>query len=205
MRIIRDGRVLEAGPPSPEEPAGHIPGEAGLWILIFGDMTIFSLLFGVYIHARSDAPATFDAAQRHLDQNLGAVNTLLLLAASLFVVLGIRAMREHGRPMARTFFTGAVVCAAGFVATKYLEWGQHLGDGFKPATNDFWMFYYVMTGLHLLHVLVGMAALMYLWRQARSARPLAGTRLVVVEGAGCFWHMVDVLWLVLFPLLYLVG
>lgn len=86
---------------------------------------------------------------------------------------------------------------------KLLEWGDKLSAGITPATNDFFMFFFTLTGLHFLHLLIGMVVLGFLVRASR--RPLPTPRqLAYVEGGACFWHMVDLLWIVLFPLLYLV-
>lgn len=182
----------------------HVPGEPGLWILLFGDLTVFALLFGVYLHGRADAPARSVVAQQELDQALGAINTLLLLTGSLLVVVGVQALKAQAERIAVRMFAGALLCAAGFLVTKYIEWSHHLADGLTPAAGDFWMFYYALTGLHLFHLIIGTVALTYLLTQARRRQPLTRMRLVFVEGAACFWHVVDLIWLVLFPLLYLV-
>jgi nitric oxide reductase NorE protein len=181
----------------------HVPGEAGIWILILGDMTVFALLFGVYIEARSRAPGLFDASQRALDANLGALNTLLLLCSSLAVVTGVRAMRKGMRGVAPAAFVVAFACGFGFSLVKIWEWGHHLAARETPATNDFWMYYYILTGLHFFHLTVGMGLLIFLFTQARRTT-LRSSRFAFVEGAACFWHMVDLLWVVIFPLLYLV-
>lgn len=188
------------------EPAGeaHLPGEVGTWIFIFGDMTVFALLFGVYLQSRSQNTALFDAAQRELDVSLGALNTLLLLCSSLAVVTAIRMMRDGNREIARPAIATAFACGLGFIAVKVVEWGHHLGAGDTPATNDFWMYYFIITGLHLFHLLVGMGLLIFLFTQGPRPVTLGSSRFAFVEGAGCFWHMVDLLWVVIFPLIYLV-
>jgi nitric oxide reductase NorE protein len=185
--------------------ARHLPGEEGTWIFIFGDMTVFALLFGVYLEARSHDPELFNTAQATLNQNFGAINTLLLLCSSLFVVTAIRAIRNRvgGKTLAPALIAGAFTCGLGFSLIKYLEYSDKLSSGIKPATNDFWMYFFVLTGLHFFHLLIGMGLLAFIFVQARRAQ-LDARRFAFVEGAGCFWHMVDLLWIVLFPLLYLV-
>lgn len=180
----------------------HIPGEEGTWIFILGDMMVFALLFGVYLHYRAEDPDLFRASQQALDQTFGAVNTLLLLASSLFVVTAVRAIRHHTPKVAPWLFAAAFACGLGFIFNKYLEYSDKLSHGIKPVTNDFWMYFYVLTGLHLFHLLLGMAVLVFCFVQAR--RPaLSARRFSFVEGGACFWHMVDLLWIVIFPLLYL--
>lgn len=181
----------------------HLPGEEGTWIFIMGDMTVFALLFGVYISARGEDPALFNASQEHLTIAYGAINTLLLLCSSLFVVTAIRAMRNKIAGVAPQLILAAIACGLGFCFIKYLEYSGKLGDGFKPATDDFWMYYYVLTGLHLFHLLLGLGLLTFIFVQSRKPK-IELRQFAFVEGGACFWHMVDLLWIVLFPLLYLV-
>ena len=112
-------------------------------------------------------------------------------------------MRNGIPNLAPKLVAGAFACGLAFSFNKYLEWSHHLSDGLKPATNDFWMYFYILTGLHFFHLLIGMALLTFIFVQARKPS-IDSRRFIFVEGAGCFWHMVDLLWVVLFPLLYLV-
>ena len=105
--------------------------------------------------------------------------------------------------LAPKLIVGAFACGLGFAFVKYLEYSDKLSHGIKPATNDFWMYFYVLTGLHFFHLLCGMALLVFIWVQVEKPK-LDPRRLAFVEGGACFWHMVDLLWIVLFPLLYLV-
>jgi nitric oxide reductase NorE protein len=190
-------------PPASGKPAKHIPGEEGTWIFILGDMTVFALLFGVFIDARSKDPILFNHSQAVLNQNYGAINTLLLLSSSMMVITGIRAIRHNIRGLAPAMFLGAIGCGLGFSFMKYLEWSEKFSHGIKPATNDFWMYYFILTGLHFFHLILGMVVLTYLFVQSRKPT-LTVRQFAFVEGGACFWHMVDLLWIVLFPLLYLV-
>jgi len=181
----------------------RVPGEVGTWVFILGDMTVFAFVFATYLVARAGDTALFTAGQQHLDATVGAVNTLLLLASSLCVVAAVRATARRDARTARLLFGGAMGCGLGFVLNKYVEYSDKLSSGLKPATNDFWTYYYVLTGLHLFHLVVGLAVLAFAIRQAGNPR-LTARRYAYVEGGACFWHMVDLLWIVLFPLLYLV-
>jgi nitric oxide reductase NorE protein len=183
----------------------HLPGEEGTWIFILGDMTVFALLFGVYIDARSKDPELFDQQQHLLKQQFGAINTLLLLCSSLFVVTAIRALRsgKHRTLAPKLFAAAFVVGGCGFTLMKALEWGEKFHHHITPSTNDFWMYYFILTGLHFFHLLLGMAVLTFLFFQSRKPE-LNQRQFAFVEGGACFWHMVDLLWIVLFPLLYLV-
>src|SRR3989442_572010 len=101
------------------ERVRHIPGEPGTWIFILGDMTVFALLFGVYVYYRSKDPGVFNRSQAHLHVAFGAINTLLLLTSSLLVVTGIRALRHRVSKLAPYMFAGAFVCGLGFAFNKY--------------------------------------------------------------------------------------
>lgn len=180
----------------------HIPGEAGVWVFIFGDMTIFAVLFMTFLSGRRRDVELFDASQTQLNQVYGVVNTLLLLLSSLFVVMAVRSMRER-RGRADSLFAGAIACGLAFSGLKVLEYAGKIDHGFTPASNDFFMYYFVLTGLHWFHLVLGLIVLTILFRLSRREK-LTTNQLSFVEGGACFWHMVDLLWIVLFPLLYLV-
>lgn len=182
----------------------HVPGEAGAWIFILGDMCVFAVFFCVYLLERAKDPEVFAHAQATLNANLGALNTLFLLVSSLLVVLAARAVRspEHSA-LAPRLFLGALACGGGFLVVKAFEYHEKLAAGVTPATNDFYMYYFILTGLHLGHLVLGMVVLTVLWRFAKKSE-LTQHQFAFVEGGACFWHMVDLLWIVLFPLLFLV-
>jgi nitric oxide reductase NorE protein len=174
-----------------------------MWIFLLGDMMVFALLFGVYLDNHQRQLALFDRSQLRLDPTYGAVNTLLLLTASLFVARAVAVMRR-GTPSAGTReIWCALTCGLGFGVVKSVEWGEKLSAGLHPSTNHFFMFYFVLTGLHFFHYVIGMGMLLFIRRLSRRSE-LSARQVVYLEGAACFWHMVDLLWLVLFPLLYLV-
>lgn len=187
----------------PADRERRIPGEAGAWIFIFGEMAVFALLFGLYLIPRLDEPDVFLASKRELDVTLGAVNAVLLLVSSLLVVAGVAATRRRDRVLAPRLFAAALLFGLGFVVVKYFEYSHHADLGQTVSTNNFWLYYYILTGTHLLHLLIGLGILVY--AIVVSRRPRVGTEQVTyVESGACYWHMVDFIWLVLFPLLYLV-
>jgi nitric oxide reductase NorE protein len=182
----------------------HIPGEPGIWILLFGDMAIFAILFAVYLHAFGKKPELFAASQEHLNRTLGAANTLVLVTSSLIIAFATRAVRQPLlRHIAPRLTLAGVAVGACFVAIKAFEYHQKLSAGITPANNEFYMYYYVLTGLHLAHVVVGLALLTVLSRVIDKPN-VSSTRIAFYEGGACFWHMVDLLWLVIFPLVFLV-
>lgn len=192
--------VGQSSPPAPR----RIPGEQGTWVFLFGDMLVFGVFFATFMVERAKAPAVFDAARKTLHLNIGLVNTLVLLTSSLLVVAAVGGIRTGARTIAARALWGAIGCGVLFVALKVTEYVLLAGAGHSPGDNNFYLYYFILTGLHLLHVLIGIVVLVLLLTQTRRTQ-LSATRLAVIEGGGCFWHLVDLLWIVLFPLLYLVS
>jgi len=184
--------------------ARRIPGEQGTWVFLLGDMLVFAAFFATFMVERSKAPEVFDAARKTLHVNIGLVNTLVLLTSSLFVVAALGALRASARSIAARALVVAIGCGLVFVALKVTEYVLLVGAGHTAGAYHFYLYYFILTGLHLLHVLIGILVLVLLFTQTRRTE-LSATRLAVIEGGGCFWHLVDLLWIVLFPLLYLVS
>lgn len=180
----------------------RLPGAEGLWVFLGADAVVFALLFGLFSQARQADPALFEASRRTLDVDLGGLNTLILLTSSWLVVLAIRALgRDELDRVPRLVLAGAATGAL-FVVSKAVEYVGAFAGGLTPVTNPFFMWYFVLTGMHLLHVLLGLAALSSFWVGARARRYGSGNR-VVPECVASFWHLVDLLWILIFPLLYL--
>ena len=184
--------------------ARHVPGEPGLWVLLFGDMLVFTVFFGVYLTKRGQHRELFAQSQDALNRNLGAINTLVLLTSSLLVVFAVHAQRsDRLRPLASRLMLGAFGVGSLFVVIKAIEYHEKVSAGITPGTDEFFMYYFVLTGLHLAHVVIGLIVLLALSRLARNPEP-SKSHFAFVEGGGCFWHMVDLLWIIIFPLLFLV-
>ncbi|MEX1667407.1 cytochrome c oxidase subunit 3 family protein [Zhongshania guokunii] len=181
----------------------HIPGEAGIWIFVLGDMFIFGLFFVTFAYYRSFDLELFQSSQAQLNQNWGALNTVLLLTSSWFVVLGMSAVRKGLRGMARKCLSLAWLCGLGFGIVKIFEYGEKIEHGINLTTNDFFMYYYIFTGIHFLHLIIGMGVLTYMILRLRHNKPLKDD-LALLESGATYWHMVDLLWIVLFSILYLI-
>lgn len=182
----------------------RIPGESGTWVFLFGDMLVFGAFFVTFLVERAKAPDVFDVARTTLHLGVGVANTLVLLTSSLFVVLALGAMRSGARSVATRAVAAAIGCGLVFVALKVFEYVSLVGAGHGPGANHFYLYYFVLTGLHLFHVTMGLAVLAFMLTQTRRDE-LSHTRTALVEGAACFWHLVDLLWIFLFALLYLVS
>jgi nitric oxide reductase NorE protein len=180
----------------------RLPGIEGVWVFVFADMTMFALMFGCFMADRRHNPALFEESRRALSLNFGGINTLILLTSSMLVVLAIDALRQGRSRSAPGFFALALACGCAFMVSKALEYAQKFEAGISLLSNDFFMYYFVLTGIHLGHVIAGNVVLAVLWHKSRSAP--AGGSLGLYEGGATYWHMVDLLWVCLFPLLYLV-
>ena len=180
---------------------GRIPGEIGIWVFIAGDMLAFALMFVVFMDARMDEPAVFEESRQSLHLEFGAVNTLLLLVGSLLVVRGIRAMRTGSR-RAPLLFALCLGCGLWFAINKFIEYIWLTNDGHGVGDNLFYGYYFMLTGAHLLHLILAMLCMGLMWRisqrQVHTAKDMRN-----VEAMGAYWHLVDLLWVVLFPLIYL--
>lgn len=146
----------------PDSSDKRLPAEEGVWVFILGDMMVFGLFFGIFLFYRSFDVETYILSQAKLNQSYAVINTLLLLTSSLFVVLALQAVRNKLHAWALRFFVGAFICGIGFVGVKVLEYGEKFREGVTIATNEFYMFYFVFTGIHLLHLVIGLGVLVYL-------------------------------------------
>jgi nitric oxide reductase NorE protein len=186
-----------------DEAKSHVPGEPGVWILLFGEMSFFASLFASFLYYRGFDPSGFVEAQKELNQTVGLINTLLLLTSSLFVAHGVRATRAAQTALAPRLFVLGIACAIGFIACKSFEYYELFDRGITVSDHTFYSFYFGLTVLHLGHVVIGAIVLSLMASAAK--RPLAKpVHFAMVESGACFWHMVDLLWIVIFALLYLV-
>ena len=189
----------------PQTSQRHVPGEPGLWVLLFGDIIVFTVLFTVYLHQRGVQPELFAESQGALNQGLGAANTLVLLTSSILVVFATYALRRPElHHLARPLILAGTLVGSCFVAIKTFEYHQMIGAGITPSTNEFFMFYFVVTGLHLVHLIIGLIVLTFLSALVRKTE-LTTMQMAYFEAGACYWHMVDLLWIVIFPLIFLVG
>lgn len=191
-------RVVRA---APRTEAVDVPGEPGLWIFILGDMSLFAAFFLALGWEEHRDRAATAAAARQLLLAAGAANTLVLLTSSLLVVIALRAFRSGAVRAVDRAVVAAVLCAGVFVCVKSMEYVHVAGVVANAPGTVFWTYYLVLTGIHLVHVLVGAVLLLVLRAKARSGTMWpVGQRFA--EGATVYWHMVDLLWVVLFSLLY---
>jgi nitric oxide reductase NorE protein len=180
----------------------RLPGVDGVWVFIGADAVIFAILFASFMQDRLHNPAMYEASRHTLNMNLGGIDTLILLTSSWSVALAIQAIKRDLVDREPRFLLGGVLTGLMFVVSKSFEYFQKFAHGIMPGTDAFYMWYFTLTGIHLTHVLVGTSLLTYLWIESRRGA-YTSTRRVVPECVASFWHLVDLLWIVLFPLLYL--
>lgn len=183
-----------------DSKAQHVPGGASVWLFVIGDMVIFACYFAAYLFDRGQNSELFLQSQQHLSQNIGVINTLILLTSSLLVALSIQAARAKDFGIATRLLTLGGACGAGFILLKAYEWFLKLSSGFTISSDAFFMHYYMMTGLHFFHVLLGLALLCMLRCELCGNR---SPRIPFLEVGATYWHMVDFLWIIIFALVYL--
>jgi len=182
----------------------RMPGEEGVWVFVFGDMVLFSLFFVVFLYYRGQNLELYAQSQARLSQAFGALNTFFMLSSSWFVAMAVRAARGNQRKATPALLLMALGCGAGFGVVKVLEYSDKIRGGITLTTNDFYMYYFMFTGIHFVHVLLGMGVLAFLAKVTSSRVAYEPHILRNLESGATFWHLVDLLWIVLFALLYLV-
>jgi nitric oxide reductase NorE protein len=190
--------ALPDPPPAADAKAPHLPGDGAMWVMVLGDMLIFSAYFLIYMVHRALAPEAFLAAQQHLNVTVGVINTMVLLTSSWFVVRGVTAARSGHSDQAVRLLYRAATCGLLFIAIKVYEWSTEITHGYT-LHNGFFSFYYALTGVHVFHVTLGLVILGFCVRELRVP---ARRRMSIVEQGATYWHMVDLLWVVIFGLLY---
>ena len=185
----------------------------GMWVFLFTEMLLFGGLFLLYSVYRSKYTADFHRSAAELDIVLGTMNTVILLTSSLTMVLSISALRKGHRGLSSLFQGMTILLAIIFLVNKYFEWSAHIHQGIYPDSpvllamkrGDiiFFSLYFVMTGIHGLHVLIGagvIAGTLVFITQGK----LGPDNFVMLENTGLYWHFVDIIWIYLFPLFYLI-
>jgi nitric oxide reductase NorE protein len=180
----------------------RLPGVDGVWVFIGADAVIFAMLFGSFMSERLHNPAVFEASRHTLNLNLGGIDTLILLTSSWSVALAVQAMKRDQIDREPRLLLGGALTGLMFMASKSIEYFQKFAHGITPGTNPFYMWYFTLTGIHLVHVVVGTSLLTYLWIRSRRGT-YDNLHRAVPESVASYWHLVDLLWIMIFPLLYL--
>lgn len=177
------------------------PGDLAIWIFILAELLVFGIFFLAYAFARRHNVELFDHYQATLDRRSGFINTVALITSSYFVVRAVGAVRVDNTRGCARWLWGAFAMGCVFVVVKLMEFGHHLSHGVSLSTNTFYMFYLSLTFFHFMHVLLGMVIVGFMALKAGRGGYGAADHYGVESGAS-YWHMVDLVWLVLFPLVY---
>ncbi len=186
-----------------EDEPRLLPGDLAIWFFIFAELLVFGIAFLSYAVMRLQNVEMFNLYQLTLNRELGAANTILLITASYFVIRAIHEIRIDNVKGCISWLYASLGCGAGFLLLKSLEYFDKFSSGINLSTNTFYMFYLSLTMFHFLHVILGMiilfAVVIKAHRGAYSAQNHTG-----VESGASYWHMVDLVWIILFPLVYII-
>lgn len=177
-------------------------GSEGIWTFIFIDMVIFALIFFVYTGQRIQEYQTYEASHHSLNVIFGFANTLILITSSLFAARAVQSARACDATKVSANLNYAIALGVGFCYVKVLEYAGKIDAGIGVSTNSFFTFYYFITFLHLLHVLVGLL-FMSIFRRNVGELGRDGQYITGLENVALFWHFVDLLWVFIYSLLYL--
>ena len=194
-------------------PRDDLGSRLGMWIFIFTEILLFGGLFLVYAVMRHNYSDDFHQASQHLDTYIGAINTVVLLVSSMTVAMSLTAVQKKNTRLAITLLGITLLCAAIFLFNKYFEWGHKISIQLYPGSDLivtlkrgyilFFGLYFFMTGLHMLHLIVGAVILAIVMIKVYTGA-INEDRYVLLENGALYWHLVDLIWIFLFPLLYLV-
>lgn len=176
------------------------PGGILLWMIIMVELLTFGIALIVLVASAGKDPGGFHESARHLNRTFGAVNTIFLLTSGYFMAMAVRRYKQEAFGGAARAINFALLGGLLFVLLKGFEYHEKIDAGLVLGYNSFFNFYWLLTGFHLIHVLVGMIILFFIRRGIAKG----SSSLEDVEAGAAFWHMCDLIWLLLFPTLYLV-
>ncbi len=186
------------------------PGDFAIWIIIYVELVTFGLLFLGYAFSRRSHIEMFNDSQLLLNQTSGFVNTLILITSSYFVAQSLRSVTsmtaesiQESNMVASRWLLYALLCGASFLIIKFFEFYHIFGAGITLSTNKFFMFYLLLTLFHFMHVLLGSLILFIIYKKTKVSGYTPSDYRGFETGAS-YWHMVDLLWIVLFPLVYII-
>lgn len=196
-----------------EEQRDDFGAKLGMWIFIFTELLLFGGLFLVYAVFRNKYSQEFHIAGHQLNAFIGTINTVILLISSMTIAMSITAIQKGNRSLALKLIYITIFCALIFLVNKYFEWGHKIRIDLYPGTDLmfslkrgeglFFSLYFFMTGLHALHIIIGMVLLSIVAVKVKTKK-IHADHYVLLENGALYWHLVDLIWIFLFPLLYLI-
>lgn len=195
------------------EHKDNLGAKLGMWLFLFTELLLFGGLFILYAVYLARYPKEFGAAGSELNVTYGAVNTVVLLTSSLFAAMAVTAVKRGQKRATIALLSGTLGCAAIFLVIKYVEWSAKIAHGIFPGSpkliagppgeSVFFGLYYLTTGLHGIHVVIGAALLTWIGAKVKTGSLHAGDN-VTLENGTLYWHLVDLVWIFIFPLYYLI-
>ncbi len=195
------------------EHRDYTGAKLGMWLFLFTEILLFGGMFLLYSIYRTVHTQDFHEAAKEMSLALGAVNTVILLTSSMTMALSISAIQQGSRARSLVYQAVTIILGLAFLGNKFLEWREHILRGYYPNAPEllamshgkilYFGLYYVMTGIHGLHVLIGAGIICFTF-VLTSRGVISGADFIKLENTGLFWHLVDVIWIYLFPLFYLI-
>ena len=190
-----------------------VGAKMGMWLFLFTELLLFGGMFLIYAVYRFQYPEQFHLAGMELNTTIGTINTIILLTSSLTVALSITALQKGNKALTVIMLSITILFAVFFMVNKYFEWSAKFSHGIYPGSDEmlnkqngeilFFGLYYMMTGLHGLHIIIGIIILAVILGFVIKDK-ITSTDLVKLENSGLYWHLVDLIWIFLFPLFYLI-
>jgi nitric oxide reductase NorE protein len=185
----------------PGDAAHYVPGQPDIWVFVLVEALVFASYFIIYMLGRVRDPELYLRSQERLNAGLGVANTLILLVSSWFMARCVQSAREKKYEIALRQVLSTMILGLSFLGLKLIDWSRMVSEGLELSTNEFFSFYYFLTAIHVLHVLIGFVFLGVAAYQLRG--PLRRSQ-EIVETCATYWHMVDFLWVMIFALLYVI-
>jgi len=181
----------------------NLPGDLAIWIFIYAELLVFGVFFMAYAVSRRSNIELFNQSQLLLDQRAGFINTIVLITSSWMVVQAVHAIKNNYSKLCVRWLDGAILMGGVFLVIKVYEFYIKTEQGINLSTNTFYMFYLSLTFFHFMHVILGMIILLAIRLKANKGG-YSNVSYQGVETGASYWHMVDLVWIVLFPLVYII-
>lgn len=186
----------------------------GMWLFIFTELLLFGVLFVIYSVYRYMNSSAFELAAEELDTFIGGLNTIILLISSMTIAMSTTSLQKKNKSLTLILTSITFIIGVVFLVNKFFEWGGKFDHGIIPGSDYlvnnfsqgeilFFGLYFIMTGLHALHIIIGLILIgIVIWRVYTGS--IHADRPVMLENTGLYWHLVDLIWIFLFPLFYLI-
>ncbi|WP_241238892.1 cytochrome c oxidase subunit 3 family protein [Colwellia sp. Arc7-635] len=192
---------------APTSETKKLPGDLAMWFFILAELTVFAIFFIGFAIAENLNVDMFAQGKTQLHKVIGLLNTIALITSSYFVAISLHAMRENNDKQVVIRLIWALMFASVYIVLKLWEYQALFSQGIDIETNTFFTLYFLITAFHFMHILLGMVILLYMainvykgkYRDPASENEFSG-----FESGACYWHMVDLLWIILFPLIYVI-